>query len=123
MHPHLKVITVIALLAGVAPAARAGNMPPDIAEKVVALGRVIAVPQTDAIYAPLHPAGFGRGVQSIGSGPAEAAPRGTGPAGAWATHRRHRSTQSARRRVATACSRTVFSAGSAIRRSGAPYPM
>ena len=33
----------------------ADSMPPDIAEKIAALGRVIAVPQTDAIYAPLHP--------------------------------------------------------------------
>jgi triacylglycerol lipase len=30
-------------------------MPPDIAEKIAAIGRVIAPPQTGAIYAPLHP--------------------------------------------------------------------
>ena len=34
--------------------AQAGTMPPDIAEKLVAIGRVIEAPKTNAIYAPLH---------------------------------------------------------------------
>jgi acetyl esterase/lipase len=75
MYRHLNVlITVGALLAGAAPAVRAGTMPPDIAEKIAALGRVIAVPQTDAIYAPLHPAEPYPGVKvarDIKYGPAE----------------------------------------------------
>lgn len=33
----------------------ADSMPPDVAEKIAALGRVIAAPQTGAIYQPLHP--------------------------------------------------------------------
>lgn len=35
--------------------ALAGSMPPDVAEKIAALGRVIAAPQTGAIYQPLQP--------------------------------------------------------------------
>lgn len=35
-------------------AAQPGTMPPDIAEKLVAIGRVIEAPKTNAIYAPLH---------------------------------------------------------------------
>ncbi len=38
----------------VAVSIRADTMPPDIAEKLIAIGRVIAVPQTNAIYAPQH---------------------------------------------------------------------
>lgn len=33
----------------------ADSMPPDVAEKIAALGRVIAAPQTGAIYQPLQP--------------------------------------------------------------------
>ncbi len=39
----------------VGSACLAGSMPPDIAEKIAAIGRVIAPPQTAAIYAPLQP--------------------------------------------------------------------
>ena len=35
-------------------ASLAGTMPPDIAEKLVTIGRVIAPPAVNAIYAPLH---------------------------------------------------------------------
>ena len=35
-------------------AAQAGTMPPGIAEKLIAIGRVIEAPKTNAIYAPLH---------------------------------------------------------------------
>jgi triacylglycerol lipase len=41
----------LSLFAG---SAIAESMPPDIAEKLVAIGRVIAVPQVNALYAPLH---------------------------------------------------------------------
>jgi acetyl esterase/lipase len=41
------------LLASTAPAG-AESMPPDIAQKLVAIGRITAVPETNAIYAPLH---------------------------------------------------------------------
>jgi triacylglycerol lipase len=43
-----------ATLAATTLPASAGNMPPDVAEKIAAIGRVIAPPQTNAIYAPLH---------------------------------------------------------------------
>jgi acetyl esterase/lipase len=33
----------------------ADSMPPDVAEKIAALGRVVAAPQTGAIYQPLQP--------------------------------------------------------------------
>jgi triacylglycerol lipase len=49
-------------------------MPPDIAQKLVAIGRVIAVPQTNAIYAPLHqlePWPGVKVVRDIKYGPAE----------------------------------------------------
>ena len=37
-------------------AAQAGTMPPGIAERLIAIGRVIEAPKTNAIYAPLHAA-------------------------------------------------------------------
>ena len=43
-----------AALAALASPTLAGSMPPDIAEKIAALGRVVAPPQTNDIYAPLH---------------------------------------------------------------------
>jgi len=57
-----------------AASVRAGTMPPDIAEKLVAIGRIIAVPQTNAIYAPLHATEPYAGVKTardIKYGPAE----------------------------------------------------
>jgi acetyl esterase/lipase len=50
---RLSVIVGLALLTQGAPAL-AGSMPPDIVEKVQALGRRIAAPETNALYAPLH---------------------------------------------------------------------
>ena len=55
MHRHLKIVVATAVsFVGISTIACADAMPPDIAEKIAALGRVIAVPQTNAIYAPLH---------------------------------------------------------------------
>jgi acetyl esterase/lipase len=66
---------VIAAAVIAAPCATsAQSMPPDIAEKLVAIGRVIAVPQTGAIYAPLHtrePYAGVKIVRDIKYGPAE----------------------------------------------------
>jgi acetyl esterase/lipase len=56
MHRRLNIVLAIAVsFVAISTIASAGGMPPDIAEKIAALGRGIAVPQTDAIYAPLHP--------------------------------------------------------------------
>ena len=55
MHRHLNIVVATAVsFVSISTVACADAMPPDIAEKIAALGRVIAVPQTDAIYAPLH---------------------------------------------------------------------
>lgn len=48
-----RAIAALTLSFCAAPAL-ADSMPPDIAEKLVAIGRVIAPPQVNAIYAPLH---------------------------------------------------------------------
>jgi acetyl esterase/lipase len=48
-----RYLSLAAFLFVGAPA-YADTMPPDIAEKLVAIGRIIAAPQTNAIYAPLH---------------------------------------------------------------------
>jgi acetyl esterase/lipase len=56
MHRHLNIVLAIAVsFVAISAIACADGMPPDIAQKIAALGRGIAVPQTDAIYAPLHP--------------------------------------------------------------------
>ena len=56
MHRHLNTVVATAVsFVAISTVGYADGMPPDIAEKIAALGRVIAVPQTDAIYAPLHP--------------------------------------------------------------------
>ena len=52
MRPIGRLIVAVALTATAFPAL-ADSMPPDIADKIAALGRVIAPPQTNAIYAPL----------------------------------------------------------------------
>jgi triacylglycerol lipase len=53
MKRLLRTLVAIGFPLLIAGAATAETMPPDIAEKIAALGRVIAPPQTAAIYAPL----------------------------------------------------------------------
>lgn len=55
MYRFVSVVaaTVVSLLC-VNTIASAGSMPPEISVKIAALGRVIAVPQTNAIYAPFQ---------------------------------------------------------------------
>jgi len=48
-----RIAFVIGFAALTAPAF-AGSMPPDFAEKLQAMGRKIVVPETNALYAPLH---------------------------------------------------------------------
>jgi acetyl esterase/lipase len=48
-------ISILIGLACLSAPALAGSMPPDIAEKLQAMGRKIVVPETNALYAPLHP--------------------------------------------------------------------
>ena len=50
----LGTIAAISLPLLASSASLAGSMPPDIAEKLAAIGRVIAPPPVNAIYAPLH---------------------------------------------------------------------
>ena len=49
--PGLAIAAAVIAFAG---PASADGMPPDIAARIAAIGRIIAVPQTSAIYAPLH---------------------------------------------------------------------
>ena len=74
MRRYFGVVVACLPLIFVGASARAENMPPDIAQKLVAIGRVIAVPQTNAIYAPLHqlePWPGVKVVRDIKYGPAE----------------------------------------------------
>ena len=74
MRRYFCVVVACLPLIFVGTSARAENMPPDIAQKLVAIGRVIAVPQTNAIYAPLHqlePWPGVKVVRDIKYGPAE----------------------------------------------------
>ncbi len=50
----LRTIAAVSFPLLAASASLAGSMPPDIAEKLAAIGRVIAVPPVNAIYAPLY---------------------------------------------------------------------
>ena len=54
-------VTLAGAMLATAPAG-ADGMPPEIAQKLTAIGRVIAVPETNAIYAPLHPSEPSAGV-------------------------------------------------------------
>ena len=53
MRRTLGLAITAAFIATTGPAL-ADGMPPDIAARLIAIGRVIAVPPTSAIYAPLH---------------------------------------------------------------------
>jgi triacylglycerol lipase len=53
-HRHALNVCLFAVALAALPAAALAQMPPDIAEKIKAIGRVIDVPKSYALYTPLH---------------------------------------------------------------------
>lgn len=60
-HPLLSLLPLLPLLLPAAPAM--AQPPPAIAAELARIGRIVEVPRTAALYAPLHPAALPEGVR------------------------------------------------------------